>query len=128
MLNKAVLMGRLTADPELKQTNNGLSVCSFTLAVDRDFKSENGERQADFISCVAWRERAEFLSKYFSKGSMVAVVGQIQTRNYETKDGQKRTATEVVCEQITFTGEKREKPAAPQAADVEPEYGDDLPF
>ena len=127
MLNKAILMGRLTADPELKQTNNGLSVCSFTLAVDRDYKSENGERQADFINCVAWRERAEFLSKYFSKGAMVAVVGQIQTRSYE-KDGQKRTATEVVCEQITFTGEKREKPAAPQAAEVEPDYGDNLPF
>lgn len=127
MLNKAILMGRLTADPELKQTNNGLSVCSFTLAVDRDYKSENGERQADFINCVAWRERAEFLSKYFSKGSMVAVVGQIQTRSYE-KDGQKRAATEVVCEQITFTGEKREKPAAPQAAEVEPDYGDNLPF
>ena len=106
MLNTAIIMGRLTADPEVKSTGGGVSVCSFTVAVDRRFKGQNEERQADFIRCVAWRERAEFLQRYFHKGSMVAVTGSIQVRSYEDKNGFKREAVEIVAEQINFTGEK----------------------
>lgn len=109
MLNKVILMGRLTAVPELKKTPGDISVCSFTVAVDRDFKNDAGERQADFIPCVAWREKADFICKYFGKGAMVAVCGRLESRQYETKEGQKRTAYEVVCEQISFTGEKKEE-------------------
>lgn len=123
MLNKVILMGRLTALPELKKTPSDISVCSFTVAVDRDFKNDAGERQADFIPCVAWRERAEFLCKYFGKGAMVAVVGQLQTRSYETKEGQKRTAYEVVCEQISFTGEKKQDTPAPSYPGFDPPAG-----
>ena len=106
MLNVAIIMGRLTADPELKSTGEGISVCSFTVAVDRRFKGRNEERQADFIRCVAWRERADFLSRYFRKGNMVAVTGSIQVRSYEDKNGNRREAVEIVAEQINFTGEK----------------------
>ena len=106
MLNKVILMGRLVADPELKRTQNDVAVVSTRIAVDREFKSANGERQADFIDIVCWRERAEFVSRYFRKGNMIAVVGSLQSRQYETKDGQKRTAYEVVCDQVSFTGEK----------------------
>ncbi|MBO4584555.1 MAG: single-stranded DNA-binding protein [Clostridia bacterium] len=106
MINKVILMGRLVADPELKRTANDVAVVSTRIAVDRDFKSANGERQADFIDIVCWRERAEFVSRYFRKGNMIAVVGSLQSRQYETKDGQKRTVIEVVCDQVSFTGEK----------------------
>ena len=106
MINKVILMGRLVADPELKRTANDVAVVSTRIAVDRDFKSANGERQADFIDIVCWRERAEFVSRYFRKGNMIAVVGSLQSRQYETKDGQKRTVWEVVCDQVSFTGEK----------------------
>ena len=105
MLNTAIIMGRLTAEPELKSAG-GATVCSFTVAVDRRFKGKNEERQADFIRCVAWRERAEFLSRYFHKGSMVAVTGSIQVRQYEDKNGNKREAVEIVADRIDFTGEK----------------------
>jgi len=98
-------MGRLTFDPELKSAG-GVPVCSFTVAVDRRFKGQNEERQADFIRCVAWRERAEFLNRFFRKGSMVAVTGSIQVRSYEDKNGNKREAVEVVADRIDFTGEK----------------------
>ena len=108
MLNTVVLMGRLTAAPELKKTQSDVSICSFTVAVDRDYKDANGERQADFIRCVAWRQTAEFISKYFGKGAMIAVVGSIQSRQYEDKDGNKRTSIEVVAEKASFTGEKSE--------------------
>jgi single-strand DNA-binding protein len=108
MLNTAIIMGRLTADPELKSTGSA-SVCSFTLAVDRRFKGKDEERQTDFIRCVAWRQAAEFLSKYFRKGSMVAVTGSIQVRSYEDKNGNKRQAVEVVADQINFTGGNNQK-------------------
>lgn len=113
MLNKVVLMGRLTAAPELKNSSSGLSVCAFTVAVERNYKDDGGQRQTDFVPCVAWRQTAEFVCKYFAKGSMIAVVGALQSRQYETKDGQKRTAYEVVCEQISFTGEKTGDRAEP---------------
>ena len=107
MLNSCVLMGHLTADPELRTTQTGKSVTSFSLAVDRDFQ-QNGEKQADFISVVAWGKTAEFIDKYFCKGRMIAVVGRIQTRTYTDKDGNKRKATEVVADKVSFTGEKAE--------------------
>lgn len=98
MLNKAVMVGRLTADPELKQTPNGVNVCSFTVAVDRPGK----DKGTDFIDCVAWRQRAEFVSRYFGKGDPIGIEGTIQTRNYEDRNGNKRKAVEVVCDQASF--------------------------
>ena len=115
MINVVVLMGRLVADPELKQTANGASVTSFRIAVDRNFANkETGERQADFITIVAWRQTAEFVCKYFRKGSMIAVEGSLQTRYYEDKDGNKRTAYEVVANNVSFTGSKAESGTAPR--------------
>lgn len=107
MLNACILMGRLTADPELRTTQTGKSVASFSLAVDRDFQ-QSGEKQADFISVVAWGKTAEFIDKYFCKGRMIAIQGRIQTRTYTDKDGNKRKATEVVADKVSFTGEKAE--------------------
>lgn len=108
MLNNVVLMGRLVQTPELKQTASGVSVTSFTLAVERSFVKQGEERQADFIDCVAWRNTAEFITRYFIKGSMIAVTGSIQTRNYEDKNGNKRKATEVVIDNASFCGGKSE--------------------
>lgn len=108
MLNCAVIMGRLTADPELRTTNTGLSVTSFTVAVDRSFVKAGEERQADFINVVAWRGTADFVTRYFRKGSMIAVQGAIQTRNYEDKQGNKRTSVEIVASDISFCGSKNE--------------------
>lgn len=104
-MNKAILVGRLTKDPELKTTAGGVSVCSFTVAVNRRFKNAEGNYDADFINCVAWRQQAEFLSKFFAKGRMVGVVGSIQTRSYD-KDGQRVYITEVVAEEISFVDSK----------------------
>ena len=106
MLNHIVLMGRLTRDPELRRTGSGIAVASFSLAVDRDFGSSanNGEKETDFIDIVAWRNTAEFVSKYFSKGRLIGIDGSIQTRNYEDKNGNKRTATEIVTDNVFFTG------------------------
>lgn len=101
MLNVVVLTGRLTADPELKTTNNGTSVCSFSIAVDRRYRSGE-DRQTDFINIVAWRSSAEFVSKYFKKGQMIAIEGSIQTRRYQDKDGNNRTAFEVVANNVQF--------------------------
>lgn len=106
MLNSVTLMGRLVADPELKTTQNGTSVASFRLAVERNYAPQGQERQADFIPCVAWRQTAEFIGKYFTKGRMIAVEGSLQSRNYEDKNGQKRTAIEVIVERVHFTGER----------------------
>lgn len=115
-MNICTLMGRLTSNIELKNTNNGTSVASFTLAVDRKYTPKGQERQTDFINCVAWRHTAEFLSKWFGKGDMVAVKGEIQTRNYEDKNGNKRTATEVNVDEAWFCGKKNEsEPAAAPA-------------
>ena len=108
MLNCAVIMGRLTADPELKTTTSGISVTSFSVAVDRQYAKPGEQRQADFINVVAWRNTAEFVTKYFRKGSMIAVRGSIQTRNYEDKNGAKRTAVVIVADQVSFCGSKSE--------------------
>ena len=116
MLNVVVLSGRLTADPELKTTANGISVCSFSIAVERRFKSGE-ERQSDFINIVTWRSSAEFVSKYFKKGQMIAIRGPIQTRKYQDKDGNNRTAFEVVADDVQFADfARREGDAAPAAA------------
>lgn len=104
-MNKAILMGRLARDPELRQTPNGVAVARFAIAVQRRFAKE-GQQQADFIECVAWRSTAEFISKYFHKGSMIAVTGTIQTRSWDGADGKKRYATEVIVDETYFTGEK----------------------
>ena len=112
MLNKIFIMGRLTRDPELRRTQNGTAVTSFTLAVDRDFKNADGTKDTDFIDVVAWRNTAEFVSKYFQKGSMIAIEGSLQTRQYQDKNGNNRTATEVLASQVSFCGGKSaEKPA-----------------
>jgi len=109
MLNHIVLMGRLTRDPELRHTNNGIPVASFRLAVDRDFASkETGERSADFIDIVAWRSTAEFVSKYFAKGRMAVVSGRLQMRDWTDKDGNKRTSAEVVADNVYFGDSKRD--------------------
>ena len=108
MYNLAILIGRLVADPELRQTPNGVSVCTFRIAVDRAYQAKGGERQADFIDIVAWRNQAEFVSRYFSKGKLILVEGSIQVRNYTDKNDQKRTAVEVVAENVRFVGSKAE--------------------
>ena len=104
-MNKVILMGRLARDPELRSTPNGVSVCTFALAVSRRFKNANGEYDADFINCVAWRQTAEFISKNFTKGRMLGVAGSLQTRSYE-KDGQKRYVTEVSVDEAYFAGDR----------------------
>lgn len=108
MLNNAVIMGRLVADPELRTTGSGIFVCSFTVAVDRRFTRQGEDRQADFIDIIAWRQTAEFVCKYFRKGSMIAVQGYIQTRTYEDKTGAKRKAVEIVADNVSFCGSKAE--------------------
>lgn len=105
-MNKAILVGRLTKDPELKTTGSGVSVCSFTLAINRRFKNAEGNYDADFINCVAWRQQAEFISKYFSKGRMVGICGSIQTRTYDREDGQRVYVTEVVADEVSFVDSK----------------------
>ena len=102
MINICVLMGRLVADPELRHTPNGIATCTFRIAVDRNFVRAGEERKADFIDIVTWRKAAEFVCKYFRKGGMIAVNGSLQTRNYEDKNGNKRTAYEVVADNIHF--------------------------
>lgn len=107
MLNRVVLMGRLVGDPELKTTQSGVSVTSFRIAVDRSYVKAGAEREVDFFDIVAWRSSAEFVCRNFSKGSLIAVDGQLQSRQYQTKDGQNRTVIEVVADNISFTGERR---------------------
>ncbi|MFR1778490.1 MAG: single-stranded DNA-binding protein [Faecalibacterium prausnitzii] len=112
MLNIVALMGRLVYDPELKTTRSGTNVCSFRIAVDRSFARQGEERKADFIDVTAWRQTAEFVSKYFQKGSMIAIEGSLQTRQYQDKNGNNRTATEVLASQVSFCGGKTaEKPS-----------------
>lgn len=109
MLNKVLLQGRLVADPELKQTPSGVSVATFRIAVDRDYKNkETGEKDADFVTIVAWRTTAEFVAKFFSKGRMAVVDGRLQIRPYTDKDGNKRNATEVVADNVYFGDSKRD--------------------
>ena len=109
MLNHIVIMGRLTRDPELRRTGSGLAVTGFTLAVDRDFADkESGERGCDFIDCVAWRQTAEFVSNYFSKGRMAVVSGRLQIRSWTDKDGNKRRTAEVVADNVYFGDSKHD--------------------
>ena len=108
MLNHITIMGRLTRDPELRRTGSGIAVASFTVAVDRDFGSrDGGERETDFIDCVAWRQTGEFVSKYFTKGSMIVVSGRLQIRNWNDKEGNKRRTAEVVADNVYFGESKR---------------------
>lgn len=144
MLNCVTLMGRLVADPELRTTTTGKSVCTFRIAVDRSFQKAGEQRQADFITIVAWESTANFISRYFTKGSMIAVQGSIQTRNYQDNNGNNRTAFEVLAREVSFCGSKAETgtsaPAVSAAAPA-PAYqtavpsdfeeitdDDDLPF
>lgn len=144
MLNKAIIMGHLTRDPEIRQTQSGLSVCSFSVAVDRDIvnKSTN-QRETDFINVTAWRSTADFVGKYFTKGSLIVVEGRIQVRNYTDKDNNKRTATEIVANSVYFGGSKKkdddpaDAPSAPSSnasasqndyAEMGAPNEDDLPF
>ncbi|MDO5152208.1 MAG: single-stranded DNA-binding protein [Eubacteriales bacterium] len=108
MLNHITIMGRLTRDPELRRTGSGIAVASFTVAVDRDFGGrDGGERETDFIDCVAWRQTGEFVSKYFTKGSMIVVSGRLQIRNWTDKEGNKRRSAEVVADNVYFGESKR---------------------
>ncbi len=138
MINCINIMGRLTDTPELKVTNSGTNVTTFTVAVDRQYSK--GEKQTDFIPVTAWRSTAEFISKWFSKGQMIAVQGALQTRKYQDKDGHNRTAFEVVAEQVSFCGDKKadhsntEQPAVnqPEQTSIDinewDDTGDELPF
>jgi single-strand DNA-binding protein len=133
MINCAVIMGRLVADPELKTTPTGVEVCKITVAVDRNFVKAGEERQCDFIDVVAWRTTAVFVCKYFHKGSMIAVNGEIQTRTYEDKNGNKRKAFEIVARNVSFCGGKSEgNNSAPSSVPAAPsdsvEDDEDLPF
>ena len=140
MLNEIILMGRLTRDPELRYTASNTPVASFSLAVDRDFKpKEGGEKQTDFIDCVAWRQTGEFASKYFQKGSMAAVKGRLQIRDWQDKEGNKRRSAEVVVDNIYFCGKKESSSGGEQVhseSDIrsalaipgEPINDGDLPF
>ena len=158
MLNVVAIMGRLVADPELRTTQSGINVVSFRIACDRNFARQGEQRQADFIDIVAWRQQAEFVSKYFQKGSLIAIEGSLQTRQYQDKNGNNRTAVEVVANNISFAGPKsnnqgggsyqnaapsyqNQAPARPAAVEAAPsyssgsaddfaviDYSDDLPF
>ena len=144
-MNKVILVGNLTKDPELRQTPNGVSVARFTVAVSRRF-SKDGQQQTDFINCIAWRQAAEFLCKYFSKGSSIQLCGSIQTRSWDDQNGKKQYATEVIADELSFNGPKRENandvPSVPSPDELNNQFGegfasydefadindDDLPF
>ncbi|MDR1692541.1 MAG: single-stranded DNA-binding protein [Oscillospiraceae bacterium] len=121
MLNKVILMGRLTREPELRTTQSGVSVVSFTLAVERDFTARGEEKATDFIDIVAWRSTADFVSKYFRKGQLVAAEGRLQTRKWEDKEGNKRTSFEVVADNVYFAERKQEGYGAPPPQDAPPQ-------
>ena len=131
--NLSIIIGRMTKSVELKTTQNGTSTCSFTVAVDRAFKNANGEKVTDFINCVAWRGQAEFISKYFTKGSVIGVQGNIQTHSYTDKEGNKRTATDILVDRAFFVGSKERNTSSDENAS-ESEYdatdgeSEDLPF
>ena len=138
-MNKVSLVGRVCKDPEIKMTTNQTPYCNFTIAVDRKFKDANGQRQADFISCVAWRQTASFIQKYFRKGSRIGICGSIQTRNYEDQNGQKRYITEVLVEEAEFVestnnvvqqnqAETQASPAVSASETVQEEAPVELPF
>ena len=129
MLNKVILLGRMVRDPELKSTPQGVSVLSFSIAVDRNY-NQNGERKADFINCVAWRKTAEFISRNFNKGKMISIVGEIQTRDWDKPDGGKGYTTEVIVTEVYFAGDKKEETTAPTITPDNVLMADDsdLPF
>jgi single-strand DNA-binding protein len=142
MINTVALMGRLTYEPELRTTPSGVSVLSFQIACDRNYQRSGEERKADFIDCVAWRQTAEFISRYFHKGSMIAVEGSIQTENFTDKDGNKRKQIQVVANNVSFCGSKAETGTGAGFTQPAPSYAsadnsdfeeivdddDDLPF
>lgn len=133
-MNKAILVGRLTKAPEIKTTNNQKQFCNFTIAVDRPFKDANGNRQADFINCVAWNQTAVFIQKYFKKGSRIGVVGSIQTRTFEDNEGTKHFVTEVMVSEAEFvesayqTEAKMEPAPIPEPEEPVQEPSGELPF
>ena len=136
MLNKIVIMGRLTRDPELRRTGTGTAVTNFSVAVERDFAAGDGEKKTDFINCVAWRQTADFVKQWFTKGKRILLVGPLQNREYTAQDGTKRRVTEIVADEVEFADSKSEQaaPAAPQPA-AKPQgfteatdEPDDLPF
>jgi len=120
MLNRVILIGRLTADPELRYTGSGIPVANFRLAVDRSFSSSSGERQTDFINIVAWRQRAEFAANYLTKGRLVAVDGRLQIREWTTQDGQRRRTAEVVADELHGLERRREEGAQPPSDEEGP--------
>ena len=126
-LNKVILIGRITADPELKKTQTDVSVASFSIAVQRDYKNADGEYDTDFINCVAWRNTADFICRFFKKGAPICIVGAIQTRRYEDKDGNKRTAVEVVVTEAKFVEGKKDDNTQTAPAPMEA-GGNDVPF
>jgi single-strand DNA-binding protein len=140
-MNSCVLTGRLTADPELRTTPSGISVCRFTIAVDRPYQKAGEDRKADFLDVVAWRQNAEFVTKYFRKGSMIAVSGSLQTNKYEDKNGNKRTSYEIVADRTEFCGSKSDNSGSASSANTGSSFSntsandfeavvddDDLPF
>lgn len=133
MLNRVILMGRLTADPELRQTQSGLSVLSFSIAVERDFTPKGEDKQVDFINLVAWRHTAEFISKHFTKGKMIAVDGRLQVRNYTDSNGNNRTTSEVLIDKAYFAGgdnnaNKKQKITIDDVGEFEEIDDENLPF
>lgn len=135
MINNVTIMGRLTVVPELRTTGNGVEVTSFCVAVDRSYQKQGEEKQTDFINCVAWRQTAVFVTKYFGKGDMIAITGSIQTRKYDDKDGKTRTAVEVLANNVSFCGAKTEKtnPVSANVSANESDFeeiidDDDMPF
>lgn len=143
MLNSVCLVGRLTKDPELRYTPNNQAVAAFSLAVNRNFKSQNGEREADFINCVIWRQQAENLANWAKKGALIGITGRIQTRSYENQQGQRVYVTEVVSETFQFLESRKDREAGPSQGYSQPDFGrqaepmnanpmdisdDDLPF
>ena len=134
MLNKVILLGRITHDLEMRSTPSGTSVLQFSLAVERNFVKQGEERQTDFINCVAWKQTAEFIGRFFGKGRLIAIEGRLQSRNYEDKQGNKRTAIEVIVEQASFTGEPKKDGGGQQTApqdgynDIDVLSDDEVPF
>ena len=127
MLNVVAIMGRLVADPELRTTQSGINVVSFRIACDRNFARQGEQRQADFIDIVAWRQQAEFVSKYFQKGSLIAIEGSLQTRQYQDKNGNNRTAVEVVANNISFAGPKSNNQGGGSYQNAAPSYQNQAP-
>lgn len=129
-MNKVILIGNLTRDPELTTTTSGVEICRFSMAVQRRFKNAEGEYEADFLNCVAWRKTAEFVHQYFAKGKKIAVVGNLQSRSYEAQDGTKRYVTEVVADEVEFVERKGDSTGGTQKTveKLEPIEDDTLPF